>query len=69
MFEAIIKDMNITKDELFFFGDSNVDADSIINNGLNGCIVTWGLKTKEELAKYDLPKIDKVEEISSIIEH
>ena len=68
MFIDLLKMFNISKDELFFFGDSNIDAETIVRNDIKGCIVLWGLKTKEELAKYDLPKIDKVSDISRIIE-
>jgi len=68
MFEELLKMFNITKDELFFFGDSNTDAETIIRNDIKGCIVLWGLKTREELVNYNLPKIDKVTDISKVIE-
>lgn len=68
MFKDLLDKHNLTKEDLFFLGDSDVDAETIIKNDLNGCLVTWGFKTKEELKPYQLDKIDRVEDIITIVE-
>ena len=42
----------ITKDEVIYVGDSNVDMETGINAGIKTIGVTWGFRTREELEAY-----------------
>jgi phosphoglycolate phosphatase len=42
----------ITKNEVIYIGDSNVDMETGINAGVKTIGVTWGFRTYEELEAY-----------------
>ena len=42
----------ITIDEVVYCGDSDVDMQTGINAGVRTIGVTWGFRTREELASY-----------------
>lgn len=42
----------ITKEEVIYIGDSNVDMETGINAGVKTIGVTWGFRTREELSAY-----------------
>lgn len=57
------------KNEVVYCGDSDVDMQTGINAGVRTIGVTWGFRTREELAAYSPWKlIDKAEEIIEAIE-
>ena len=43
----------IEKDEVIYVGDSNVDMETGINAGVRTVGVTWGFRTREELASFN----------------
>ena len=44
---------DITADEVVYCGDSDVDMQTGINAGVRTIGVTWGFRTREELAAYE----------------
>ena len=66
--EAMAAMEGITKEEVVYCGDSDVDMMTGINAGVRTIGVTWGFRTREEIASYSPWKIvDKAEEISQTI--
>lgn len=65
----ILDKMDLKKSEVLFVGDSDVDMKTSINAGLDGCGVSWGFRTVDELkhsgAKYI---VDEALEILNIIQ-
>ena len=58
----------ITKDEVIYVGDSNVDMETGINAGIKTIGVTWGFRTREELEAYSpFALIDNPMELTDII--
>ena len=58
----------ITKDEVVYCGDSDVDMLTGINAGVRTIGVTWGFRTREELASYSPWMLaDKAEDICNAI--
>ena len=51
--EAMSGMPDITIDEVIYVGDSNVDMETGINAGVRTVGVTWGFRTREELAAYN----------------
>ena len=51
--EAMSGMPDITIDEVIYIGDSNVDMETGINAGVRTVGVTWGFRTREELAAYN----------------
>ena len=51
LFNKIIKDHNVNKEEALYIGDTNVDKESATNAGLPYLLVNYGYRTKEELEK------------------
>ena len=49
MVESICKYFNISKDEAFYIGDTNVDEQTAINSNVDYLLVTYGYRTKEEI--------------------
>lgn len=43
---------DISKEEIVYIGDSNVDMETGLNAGVTTIGVSWGFRTKEELAAY-----------------
>jgi phosphoglycolate phosphatase len=58
------------RNEVIYCGDSDVDMQTGINAGVRTIGVTWGFRTREELAAYSPWKlIDRAEEIVEAIEN
>jgi len=61
-------DPTISKDEVVYVGDSNVDMQTGINAGVRTIGVTWGFRTREELEAYKPWRIaDSPSELGSLI--
>lgn len=54
--DPIINEYNISKDEIVYIGDSEVDIKFSENAGIDYIICSWGFRSKEEILKYN-PKI------------
>ena len=58
----------ITLDEVLYCGDSDVDMQTGIGAGVKTVGVTWGFRTREELAAYSpLALIDSPMELVDVI--
>lgn len=63
-----IKELNITKDEVLFIGDTEVDLKAAKNANVKNVAVTWGFRDKEFLIKQNPTHIiDKPNELLNII--
>lgn len=51
--EAMSGMPGITREEVIYVGDSNVDMETGINAGVKTVGVTWGFRTREELSAYN----------------
>ena len=49
MIENILKHYHLTKDEVLYVGDTNVDEETALNAGVDYILVTYGYRTKEEI--------------------
>lgn len=59
---------SVTKSETVYVGDSNVDMQTGLNAGVRTVGVSWGFRTREELAAYTPSAIvDTPEELSRVI--
>lgn len=59
---------SVTKSETVYVGDSNVDMQTGLNAGVRTVGVSWGFRTREELAAYTPSAIvDTTEELSRVI--
>ena len=59
---------SVTKSETVYVGDSNVDMQTGLNAGVRTVGVSWGFRTREELAAYSPSAIvDTPEELSRVI--
>ena len=62
--ELIIKEFSCKKEEVLYFGDSDVDMQTAINAKLIGVGVLWGFRDRKELeengAKYIVDKPSKI---------
>lgn len=47
--DEVVSSLNAKVDECIFVGDSEVDAKTGINSGMDTVLVTWGFRTKEQL--------------------
>lgn len=66
--EAMSEVPEISKEEVVYCGDSDVDMQTGINAGVRTIGVTWGFRTREELEAYSpWALIDKPQEIIDII--
>ena len=52
MLEYVLEQLNITKEEMVYVGDSEVDIETAVNAGVNYISVDWGFKTKEFLIEH-----------------
>ena len=51
-----------------YVGDSEVDAQTAKNAGLGCVLVTWGFRTRQEMAPYSaFPFIDRPEELLEFV--
>lgn len=51
LIDKIIKENNLSREEILYVGDTNVDKESALNAGLKYLLVNYGYRTKEELEK------------------
>jgi phosphoglycolate phosphatase len=68
MIYIALKEMNLSKDEVIFIGDSDVDMMTATNANINSIGVTWGYRSKEVLIKHKANYIiDEPKDIIKII--
>lgn len=68
VYEIMASAEGIEKDEVIYVGDSNVDMETGINAGVRTVGVTWGFRTREELASFNPWKLaDTPEELLDYI--
>lgn len=66
--QVLAEDPSVTKSETVYVGDSNVDMQTGLNAGVRTVGVSWGFRTREELAAYTPSAIvDTPEELSRVI--
>lgn len=64
----IAEDGDISKDEVVYIGDSNVDMQTGINAGVRTIGVTWGFRSRQELEAYSPWRIaESPEELKAFI--
>ena len=66
VFTNLYKEMNINKNELLYIGDSEVDIKTLINTKVDGIIVTYGFRNKNEL-NCDYTLVDNTKELLDVI--
>lgn len=68
MVYRLMDEFNLEKEDLVFVGDTEVDYETAKNAGVDFIAVTWGFRTKEELAKLK-PEymVDTVSELKDTI--
>lgn len=49
MINNILQHFNLSKDDAFYIGDTNVDEQTAVNSGLDYFLLTYGYRTKEEI--------------------
>lgn len=65
----IIGETEFAKDEVLYVGDSGVDMQTALNAGIDAVGVSWGFRTKQELASYSpVGIIDNAEDLLKFIE-
>ncbi|MGM9798076.1 MAG: HAD family hydrolase [Parabacteroides sp.] len=58
----------VEKEDVLYVGDSNVDMQTAQNGSVDACGVTWGFRSKEELAAYHPALLaERAEEISAYV--
>jgi phosphoglycolate phosphatase len=68
MIHIALKEMNLSKDEVIFIGDSDVDMMTATNANIKSIGVTWGYRSKEVLIKHKADYIiDQPKDIIKII--
>ena len=67
--DQILADVpKVAKEQVVYVGDSNVDMQTGLNAGVRTVGVSWGFRTREELAAYSPSAIvDTPEELSRVI--
>ena len=64
----ILREAGIHCEEVLYIGDSGVDMQTAANAGLEAVAVTWGCRTREELASYSPAHIvDRPSQIADIL--
>ncbi len=64
----IIEKYDVTKDEVVYIGDSEVDFQTSLNAGIDSIMVAWGFRTEEVLKKLGAGVIvHKAEELMELI--
>ena len=64
----IVGQVNISKEDTLYVGDSDVDMQTAINSEVTSCGVTWGFRPRAELEKYAPDHIaEKAEDILKFI--
>ena len=64
---ALIDKMGCKKEDIIYFGDSEVDAKTIINSNIKGALVSYGFRDKELLKEFNLEILDNAHEIELFI--
>lgn len=69
MIESLCKRFKASLGETFYIGDTNVDMQTAENAGVDYVLVTYGFRTKEELAEQcpGRPTIDSMSELSEYL--
>lgn len=49
MIDNIVRHYEVTKDEVLYIGDTNVDEETALNSGVDYILVTYGYRTEEEI--------------------
>ena len=66
--EDILSQSGADKKDVLYVGDSGVDMQTAINAQVEACGVTWGFRSRKELASFSPAHIvDKAEEIMALI--
>ena len=61
----VLQKMN--EKEAIYVGDSEVDAETAQNSGLNAILVSYGSRTREQLEKFGFEIVDSVEELKNLL--
>ena len=63
MVESLCQKLNVNKKDAFYIGDTNVDMQTAVNSSVDYVLVTYGYRTKDELAIQcaGVPTIDSIE--------
>ena len=65
---AILAELNVASDRAAYVGDSEVDVALCRNAGVDGCFVSWGFRTKEQLLASDAdPIINNANELKTFL--
>ena len=65
----ILATAGVSKEDVLYIGDSNVDMQTTINAGVTACGVCWGFRPRTELERYEPAFIaEKAEDILGFIE-
>lgn len=69
MIETLCQRFNVSKNETFYIGDSNVDMETAENSKVDFVLVTYGYRTKEELKEQCpcRPTIDSIKELDNYL--
>lgn len=69
MIDTICKKYNVEKKDAFYIGDTNVDMETAENSKVDFVLVTYGFRTKEELAEQcpGRPTIDSIGELDKYL--
>ncbi len=66
--ERIIAAVGADKREVIYIGDSGVDIETARNAGVDAAWVSWGFRTREEMAAFDIPHaFDSAAELHSFL--
>lgn len=57
MINRIREKYHVTKEEIFYLGDTNVDEETALNSGVDYLIETYGYRTKEEIQQMCKSKV------------
>ena len=71
MVTSLCQRFNVSKDEAFYIGDTDVDMETAVNSGVDFVLVTYGYRTKNELLELcpNQPTIDSISELSDYLKN
>ena len=71
MIETLCQKFGVDKADAFYIGDTNVDMQTAENSGVDYVLVTYGFRTKEELAEQcpGRPTIDSINDLSEYLKN
>ena len=65
---AILKELNVSREDAVYIGDSEVDLETAHNCEMDSIIVTWGFRDREQLLRSGAKcLVDRPEEILEVI--